>query len=383
MSFLGDAWGGLTGALGSVTGTENPLNTTVGQNYLGDKGNIDPATGKPRQDLTYGGVADKAGQYLGTLYTQPTATAPEAQQGLVTNAGVTNAGPAVNAGVTNANAASMQAAQLNTAQSDQTRQGQQQLANSLQQTAAGQGPSIAQEQLRQATGQNINQQIAAAQGMHGAARLAALRGAQTAGAGIQQTANSQASALRAQEIASAQGNLGNALGTTRTQDLTGATTAAGLQQQAGATNAGLQQQTALANSGAANTAALTNAGAANTVDLQNANAANTIGLANSQAANTSSNNWATQQNSQNVALAQANLQAGLQTNALNTQRAQSLVSADQNAVNGIAGIDQNALKAQTDYEGVKRGAATGVLNAAGSSMIPGGSLGSSLGGLSI
>ena len=100
MSLLGD----ITGALGSATGTENPLNTTVGQNYLGDKGNKD-ANGKNRQDLTYGGVADKAQQYLGTLYTAPTATLGHAQQSTVTNANAATVAPTTNATTTNAQAA--------------------------------------------------------------------------------------------------------------------------------------------------------------------------------------------------------------------------------------------------------------------------------------
>jgi hypothetical protein len=70
----------------------------------------------------------------------------------------------------------------------------------------------------------------------------------------------------------------------------------------------------------------------------------------------------------------------LQTNSLNTNRAQSLVGDTQNAVNGISTIDQNALTAQTDYEKVKRGVASGVLNSIGT-VATGGKLGSTLGGI--
>ena len=235
--------------------------------------------------------------------------------------------------VSSAPAASMNGAQLNTAQSDQTRNAQNQLAGSLQNTANGQGPSVAQEQLRQATAANINQQQAAAQSAHGAARLAAMRNAGAQGAQTQQQAASQAAGLRAQEIAAAQSGLGNVLGVQRGQDVSTASTNAQLQQQTGQINSGYQQGANLFNANALNTSDLTYAG---------------------------------QQNAGNLAMTQANLGAQLGTNQLNAQRGGMLVDALQGAAQGQTGIDTTAYGGTEADNSAKQKATGGGLNALGS-----------------
>ena len=242
--------------------------------------------------------------------------------------------------------ASFGGSQLDAAQANQTRDAQNQLSSSLTSTAAGQGPSVAQEQLRQSTAANINQQMSAAQSMHGTARLAAMRNAGMQNAAIQQQANSQASGLRAQEIATAQSNLGNVLGTQRGQDIGLASQNAQLAQQTGMTNSGYQQQANSLNAQLGQQTNLANAGFQQGSNMTNAGAMNQSALA-----------FAQQQNAGNLSLANMNLGAQTQTNALNTQRGQDLIMANQNAAAGQTGI------AGTMYTG------TGAYNASKAQMV--------------
>ena len=296
-------------------------------------------------------------QQVGASVAAPTWQQAATQQGSASLATGAQAGPAPQAQFTGANAASMAGAQLNTAQSDQTRAAQSQLAASLQGTASGQGPSVAQEQLRQATAQDINNQASAAQSMHGAARLAALRNASMQGAQIQQTAASQSEGLRAQEIAAAQGNLGNVLGTSRGQDVTQASMDAQLAQQTGQINSGYAQAANLQNSQLGAQVSQYNAGLANQTNLANAqlaqqasqyNAGNLQNMTqfNVGAQNASNLAFAQQQNSGNLSLAQANLGAQLGTNQLNTSRATSLIGAQQNMAGALTDIDKTRYTGQ-------------------------------------
>jgi len=241
-----------------------------------------------------------------------------------------------------ANAASMTGAQLNTAQSDQTRNSQNQLAANLQATASGQGPSVAQDMLRQQTANNINNQNALAQSAHGTARLAALRQAQMTGAATQQTANAQSSGLRAQEIASAQGNLGNVLSSTRGQDVTTANQNAALAQQTGQINSGYQQE----------------------AGLQNATLGTQTNQFNANSQNLSNQTFANQNNANAMNIATANQTALQNANTLNTQRAQSDVAAQNALASGETDIDttrvtgqraQNAQDTANLYQGLTVG----------------------------
>lgn len=87
----------------------------------------------------------------------------------------------------------------------------QQLIQALQQQAAGQGPTVAQNQLNQSTAQNINRSAAMAASSKGVdPALAAKMGIDSA-ANANQTAAGQAATLRAQEQLGAMGQLGNAI----------------------------------------------------------------------------------------------------------------------------------------------------------------------------
>jgi hypothetical protein len=92
----------------------------------------------------------------------------------------------------------------------------------LQAQAAGTGPSVAQDQLTQATNQNIAQQQGMMASQHGInAGLAARLGAQNA-ANIGQQAANQSSQLKAQEQMAGQAGLAGALSAGRTGDVNAA-----------------------------------------------------------------------------------------------------------------------------------------------------------------
>lgn len=310
--------------------------------------------------------------------------APTWQQAGTRDAAFTSMAPA-SMGAAQAGAASMTGANLDRSQIDAARAGQSSLVSSLQGTAAGQGPSIAQEQLRQATNANINQQMAAAQSAHGSARLAALRNAQFAGAQTQQVANSQAAQLRAQEIQAAQANLGNVLGIQRGQDVTAATTQAGLNQQTGAINAGFQQQTGLANAGFDQTANLANAQFGQQAGQFNAAGVTATDRANADAWNQAQRDYAGQMNTGNLSIANANLNAQQNTNQLNTNRSTSLGNLEYQGLAGKTGVDTTMYGGQQDQEKYmqekNKGMLTTVTDLVGGSMLGGAMGGGGLGGL--
>jgi hypothetical protein len=102
---------------------------------------------------------------------------------------------------------------------DQFRQGQVGFVNQLQNMANGQGPSLVQNQLQQATDQNLAQQQAlAASARGGNSGMAQRIAAQNAG-NIQQQAAQQSAGLRQQEMLGAYGMLGNQLASARGQDI--------------------------------------------------------------------------------------------------------------------------------------------------------------------
>lgn len=288
---------------------------------------------------TWGDTANLAGQQFASPY-----VAPQMQQPIMRQAPVTDMRAAQGQAMSG-RASTALGSQLNLGQSDQTRQGQQSLISSLQGTAAGVGPSVAQEQLRQSTAANIANQASAAQSAHGAARLAALRNSAANQAQIQQQANSQAAGLRAQEIQGAQANLGQALGLTRSQDINAAGTNAQLAQQMAQFNAGNQQQMGLANLSAGNQMALAN--------LQAQQQANQF---NAGASNTSSLNFAQQQNQGNLAMGQQNLLAQLQTQGLNERQASDYLAAVQRAAQGQTDIASKAYQGTADYNKAKQDA---------------------------
>lgn len=125
-------------------------------------------------------------------------------------------------------------------------------ASILRRAALGQGPSAAQEQLKQATDRNMAQALSVAQSGRGNPALA-MRQAANARAASSQDAASQSAIIRAQEQQAAQAALPGAVSQIRSgdlatqgQDLAAATTAAGLEQDTAKTNllAGVDQQKA-------------------------------------------------------------------------------------------------------------------------------------------
>jgi hypothetical protein len=431
MSIIGDAnsltnigdWGGWDWANGLVSGGGNQiLGGTIGNPFSGitdAMGYRNPNSSKEgaalnaqRGDLvSWGSTAADANRIFGQDVNAPqvgkvgwtvtgtdpngqpiygrtgaSVEAPTWQQAQVSQAGAVNAGAATAAATPQmqaaameanaANAATMSGAQLDLAQANQARANQNALVSSLQGTAAGQGPSIAQEQLRQATDQNINAQTSLAQSAHGANRLAAMRAAARNQAAIQQQAASQSSALRAQEIAAAQSNLGSTLGMQRGVDVNAAVANAGLSQQTGATNAAMQQQANILNAQLGQQAGATNAGFAQQAGLANMETQQQRNIFNAQqqqganifnagqqqgtnqynanALNTSALNFAQQQNAGNLSLANANLLAQQQTNMLNTQRGNYLIGAEQNAAQGQTDINKTKFEATAGYDADKR-----------------------------
>jgi len=326
---LNDLWGG-------GTSIPDPNTTVEGQNLAAQRGNLQ----------TFGGAADYAQQHLGNDVNLSPAQQQQAQTYYSQQA---HGDQASQMTIAQMQAAQMQGAQLDTAQANQARAAQQQLAGSLQQTASGQGPSVAQELLRQNTATNINQQNSAAMSMHGAARLAAMRNAQQAGAVTQQTAASQAAGLRAQEIATAQGNLGNVLGMQRGQDVTTAQQNAQLAQQTGMTNAQLAQQGALANAGFLQGGEQYNAG--------NRQAMTTLGMQQEQQNNQFNASQSTQNNQFNAGqgndLSRFNAGLGLSQAQLNTQRQQAVTNAMMGSAQGQTGISSELYQGSAAYQQAK------------------------------
>ena len=93
-------------------------------------------------------------------------------------------------------------------------QNQSNVFNQYAALASGQGPSLAQAQLNQATGANVANQAALAAGQRGAAQNVGMiaRQAGNVGANAQQQAASQAAQLRAAEQLSAMNQMGNIAG---------------------------------------------------------------------------------------------------------------------------------------------------------------------------
>lgn len=334
-SILGGTFTNPGAGIPGMLGFQDPNSSAAGKTLAGDKS-------------LWSGISTDANRIFGQDVKAPTAQTPQWEHAVTQNAQLAQMTPA-QAAAAQAQAAQMTGATIDTGQSNAARAGQDQLIGGLQQTAAGQGPYVAQEQLRQSTAANINQQTAIAQSAHGAGRLAALRNAQMTGAATQQNANAQASALRAQEIATAQSQLGNALSTQRGQDVAQAQAQAALAQQTGMINSGYQQGTNQLNAQLMQQNAQNNANFAQQAGLNNMQAANQMAQFNAGATNQAALQYSQQKNAGNLSLSEANLGSQLQTNALNTQRGQYLLGAEQAAAAGATGIDTTMYQGGIDY----------------------------------
>jgi hypothetical protein len=98
------------------------------------------------------------------------------------------------------------------AQYNQAQAGQGQLAGELQATIAGTAPSVARSQLEQGLSQIVQQQDSAASGATGTDAALARQNAERNIGTAQATTNQQQALLRAQEVASAEQQLGNVYG---------------------------------------------------------------------------------------------------------------------------------------------------------------------------
>ncbi len=143
------------------------------------------------------------------------------------------------------NAATGQAATIDTNAANQARGLQTALGSQLLAASQGQGPSAAQAQMGKATDAAVAQQLGLAASSRGNPAIA-LRNAAANTAQITQGAATDSAVLRAQEIQSAQGQLGALSTNLRGQDIGLASDQAQLNQQMGLANLGNQQQSNMA-----------------------------------------------------------------------------------------------------------------------------------------
>jgi len=136
----------------------------------------------------------------------------------------------------------MQAATIDAAPQAQFRTGQQGLATSLQSVIDGQAPSVAQMQGQRAAAENMAAQMSLAAGARGSNMALARRQAAANVGQLNARAGLDAALVRAQESATARGQLGGVLQQARGADLGLATEQAGLQQQAASANLGADLQ---------------------------------------------------------------------------------------------------------------------------------------------
>ena len=143
----------------------------------------------------------------------------------------------------NRTAPSAGAASVNQVPQAQFRKGQMDLVAALQAQAAGQGPSLANAQLRQATDRNISQSMALQNSARGGNPAMAARNIGNQAANLNQQAAGQSAINRMQEQATAREQLASVLGAGRAADIGLATSDAGFAQQSGLANqdAGLRQ----------------------------------------------------------------------------------------------------------------------------------------------
>lgn len=139
-------------------------------------------------------------------------------------------------GAANRAAPGMAAARIDTAPQAEFRQGQANLAAALAAQARGEGPSLAQGQLKQATDRNLAQALAMQASQRGPGSATALRQIANQRAAIGQQAASDSAQLRLAEQLQAQQQLSGVLQGARGQDLGLASDQAALESTAGQAN---------------------------------------------------------------------------------------------------------------------------------------------------
>lgn len=156
------------------------------------------------------------------------------------------------------------------------------LASSLEASASGQGPSLADAQLQRANEAAIKTQAALAASARGGNPILAQRQAAMNTATIQQDNAAKSAELRLSEALQARGQLGQVLDSARGQDISVATAQAGLNQDAAKTNAGAQNTANLADAGFVQDASKTNATLAQDTAKTNAQQTLTRDMFNSE-----------------------------------------------------------------------------------------------------
>lgn len=245
----------------------------------------------------------------------------------------------------------------------QFRAGQQGLVSGLQGAISGQDPSVAAIMLRQATERNSANQFALSQAGGGQNAGLAQRQAMINAGDINQQAAGQQALLRAQEIATARGQLGGALDSARGADIGLATGQASLQQGANLANAGALNQTNIAQGQLTQGASLANAGAANNANLVQGQLTNATALANANAQTGTSQFNSGQDAARQLAQAQltqgaslANQSANLQAATTNTTVAQQAALAEaSNRLSAAQGNQSANLAANTTNASLAQG----------------------------
>lgn len=228
-------------------------------------GNVAPATA-----ATSGPAAQAAGVQVG-----PAARATAPTLGPAAQATATLAGPAAGfGGVT-----------VDRAAADQVRARQLSLADAVTAAMEGKAPSVAEQQLKMGAERLIKQQYALAASARGQNVGLAAREAAMGAADIGAELNAQAALLRAQETATARGQLGAVLGDIRGVDAGLATTDAQLAQQAGIFSAGERNATERSNAALGTNVNVANAGFTNEQSRAAAQIAAQIEMANAAEAN--------------------------------------------------------------------------------------------------
>lgn len=144
-----------------------------------------------------------------------------------------------------ARASQMNAARINTSRQNQFREGQMGLMGQLQEQAAGRGPSLATETLRQGAEQNMQQAQALAAGARGGNVASARRAAMEQATNANQNLAGQSAQARIQEQMNARAQLQGVMDSGRGADIGLATSQAGFQQQARMSNMDARNQFAL------------------------------------------------------------------------------------------------------------------------------------------
>lgn len=363
---MSDAWNWAGGAVNSIGGALGGNGSDAGilgqgqerfQNKAVDQSNFQSGAMSDQSSA----IQDRQGQVdargaptakdtqLGAM--QNMSAAHVANASTVGNTQLGSASQVSGAGIGNANvgnASQMQAAAAGQTginrQDTQFRDQQTQLANALQVQAAGGGPSLAGQQLRDATDRTLAQQVAAAASSRGGVNPAlAARGLASNAATAQQQAGTQAAQMKMQEQLNAQGQLGNVTQSARAQDIGVNTSQAGLNQDVNLANANLSQAANQNNSQLGQQMTLANMNALNQRQSDQANMYQQANLSN-QAAN---NQFALQQGSMNQQGNMFNASAVNSNNQLQANLYQQAFANNQNAQNAGT-MQQGQMNEQTN-----------------------------------